>query len=301
MIDRIVVPLDGSGTAEAILPQVRRILHRTDSEIILVRAVVPPPAEDAMTLTEAEALLDGARNYVAGVEQRFREGGVRVKSITRVGTAAGVILDVAEEERASLIAMATHGETGLKRLLLGSVTEQVLHKSPAPVLVVRPFHSYSIVPPESPEQQPIRTLLLPLDESETGQAALAPVSELAALFDVRVLLLRILETDKKGSDLAQARAEAEHHLKELARPLEARGIETVFLVEQGDPAKAILDVCRAVDVDLVAMATHGRSGLSRMVLGSVTESVLRESTFPMLVVRAAKRSRRKPVSASRKR
>src|SRR6516162_5445884 len=115
MIERIVVPLDGSATAETILPQVRRILRRAGSEITLVRAIVPPLAEDAMTMTAAEARLDQARNYVSGVERRLKETGVRVKSVTRVGAAAGVILDVAREERASLIAMATHGETGLKR------------------------------------------------------------------------------------------------------------------------------------------------------------------------------------------
>jgi nucleotide-binding universal stress UspA family protein len=301
MIERIVVPLDGSATAETILPQVRRILRRAGSEITLVRAIVPPLAEDAMTMTAAEARLDQARNYVSGVERRLKETGVRVKSVTRVGAAAGVILDVAREERASLIAMATHGETGLKRLLLGSVTENVLRKSPVPVLVVRPFHSYTIVPPGSPEQRPIRNLLLPMDETDGSLSALGPAGELAALFDSRVLLLRVLEMDKKGTDLAQARAGAEHHLREIARPLEGQGIETVFRVEQGDPAKVILEVCRATEVDLVAMATHGRSRISRVVSGSVTEHVLRESTVPLLVVKAAKRARQRSVSASGKR
>jgi len=151
MIERIVVPLDGSPTAEAILAQVRRILHRTDSEVILVRAVVPPPAEDSIGLAGAEAMIDAARNYTQGLEARLKDEGVRVKSITRVGTAAGVILDAARDEQASLIAMATHGETGLKRILLGSVTERVLRKSTVPVLVVQPFHSYDNAAPQRPD------------------------------------------------------------------------------------------------------------------------------------------------------
>jgi nucleotide-binding universal stress UspA family protein len=301
MIERIVVPLDGSPTAEAVLPQVRRILHRTDSEIVLVRAIVPPPAEDSIGVAAAEALIDVARTYAQGLEARLKDAGIRVKSITRVGTAAGVILDAAREEEASLIAMATHGETGLKRLLLGSVTEQVLRKSPVPVLVVRPFHSYTIVPPESPEHRPIRTLLLPFGESEAGRAVLAPVAELARLFETRILFLRVLETNRKGAELARERAAAEHHLKEVARPLEQQGIDTVFLVEAGDPAKVIQEICRAVPIDLVAMATHGRSGISRLVLGSVTERVLRESTVPLLIVKAAKAARKRSVSAGGKR
>src|SRR6185436_10431509 len=109
-----------------------------------------------------------------------------------------------------LIAMATHGETGLKRMILGSVTEQVLRKSSVPVLALRPFQSESIVPPESPEYRPIRHLLLPFDESEVSQAALAPVAEFAGLFGARVLLMRVLETEKKGAELAQERAAVEH-------------------------------------------------------------------------------------------
>src|SRR6185503_10411644 len=141
MIERIVVPLDGSSTAEAILTEVRRILHRTNSELILVRAIVPPPAEDSMSMVGAEVLIDAAREYTLGVEARLKEAGFRVKSVTRVGTAAGVILDAARKGKADLIAMATHGETGLKRMILGSVTEQVLRKSSVPVLALRPFQS----------------------------------------------------------------------------------------------------------------------------------------------------------------
>ena len=300
MIERIVVPLDGSPTAEAVLPQVRRILHRTDSELILVRAIIPPPAEDSMSMVGAEALIDASREYTRGMEARLKEAGVRVKSITRVGTAAGVILDVAQEEEAHLIAMATHGETGLKRILLGSVTEKVLRKSPVPVLVVRPFDSYTIAP-ESPEHRPIRHLLLPIDESELGLAAFAPAAKLAELFDARVLLLRVLETDKKGAELARERAAAERHLKEIARPLDLQGIETIVLVEVGDPATVILETCGAVPIDLMAMATHGRSGLSRLLHGSVTERVLRESTVPLLVVKAPKTARKKSASAGGKR
>jgi nucleotide-binding universal stress UspA family protein len=144
MIERIVVPLDGSALAEEILPQLKKVLYRADAEVVLVRAVIPPPVEDGVVI--AEAPLGVAREYLRGVQDRLTQQGARVTTRTLLGSAAGVILDVAEEDEATMIAMATHGETGLKRLLLGSVAEQVLRNSPVPVLVTRPFWSYELLP-----------------------------------------------------------------------------------------------------------------------------------------------------------
>src|SRR3954471_5053925 len=105
MIERIVVPLDGSLTAEAILPQVRRVLHRSDSEIILVQAVPVPMVEDAIVLAEAQ--IGAAREYLLGQVERLGKQGVRVKHVLRVGAPVGVILEVVESEKATMIALAT--------------------------------------------------------------------------------------------------------------------------------------------------------------------------------------------------
>src|SRR6185295_17616716 len=111
MLERIIVALDGSLTAEAVLPHVRRILHRQDAEIILVRAVVPAPVEN--TILIADAAMGAARSYLTGVQERLEREGVRVSSEVRTGSAVGVILDVVEDRKATMIAMATHGATGL--------------------------------------------------------------------------------------------------------------------------------------------------------------------------------------------
>ena len=163
MIERIVVPLDGSLTAEAILPQVRRLLYRKDSEVILVQAVIPPPVENSLAIAEAQ--LEAARQYMFGQKERFEKSGVRVTFEVRIGAAVGVILDVVQEQKATMIALATHGGTGISRLLFGSVAEGILRKSPVPVLLVRPFWSYDLVPPGAPEHRPLRNLLLPVDEA----------------------------------------------------------------------------------------------------------------------------------------
>lgn len=278
MIERIVVPLDGSLTAEAILPQVRRLLYRNDSEVILVRAVDPPMAENAITVAEVE--LSAARDYILGQVERLEKAGVRAKYVVRIGNPVGVILDVAEEHRATMVAMATHGATGLKRVLFGSVAENLMRKSPIPVFLVRPFWSYEIVSRTRTEQAPVRNVLLPVDGSDLSLKALPGVIELSDLFEARIVLLRVLE-EKHGS--AESVAEAEKQMAAIARTIEKKGVETLTLIERGEPVEQILKVISFHEIDLVAMTTHGRSGLSRALMGSVTEDVLRRATVPILI------------------
>jgi nucleotide-binding universal stress UspA family protein len=296
MLERIIIPLDGSLTAEAVLPHVRRILRRQDAEIILVRAVVPAPVENTMLI--ADAAMGAAKSYVSGVQERLEREGVRVSSEVRAGTAVGVILDVAEERKATMIAMATHGATGLKRILLGSVAEVVLRKSPVPVLVLRPFWTSEEAPHEEMENVPIRNLLVPVDGSDLAELAVPAALELARLFEARAILLRVLEEHREDS-AAEVR-EAEEHLDAIARTFERRGIDTFLLVEKGDAVEQILDAARFHQADLIVMTTHGRSGLSRLVTGSVTEHVLRRAMVPLLVVRAEKTRRRRASVAKRK-
>lgn len=272
-------------TAEAILPHVRRVLYRNDSEVILVRAVVPPPVENSMMV--AEAGLGAAHEYLLAKKEALDQAGARVKAVVRIGSPLGVILDVAEEEKATLIAIATHGATGLARLLMGSVAEALLRKTPIPVLVVRPFYSYELVPAGGPEFRPIRNILYPVDGSERSTDALPGVLQLADLFESRIVLLRVLEP-KKGKPAPRAeREEAEAQLKSLSSMIEKQGVETSCMLETGEAVEQILKAAKAKEIDLLAMTTHGRGGLSRAILGSVTEEVLRQAPVPLLVTRNA--------------
>lgn len=276
MIEKIVVPLDGSMTAEAILPQVRRLLYRKDSEVILVSAVEPPPVEGAMLLTDA--MLAAAREYLLGKVESLQRQGVRVRHIERFGSPAGVILDVVEETKATMIALATHGASGLKRLLFGSVAETVLRKSPVPVLLVRPFWSYEVVPPGRLDQKPIRNILLPVDGTGRARAALPGILEFAELFEARIVLLQVWE---------KTEAAAIGEMKELAERIGHAGIEAVPRVSTGDPVERILRAVGEQEIDLIAMVPHGRSGLARIRKGSVTEEVLRKAEVPILVTTVA--------------
>lgn len=276
MIEKMVVPLDGSMTAEAILPQVRRLLYRKDAEIILVQAVLLPVTDNALLL--ADQILASAQEYMLGKAESLQRQGVRVRHVVRFGSPAGVILDVVEEEKATMIALATHGATGMKRMLFGSVAETVIRKSPVPVLLVRPFWSYDVSPPQRAEFQPVRNVLLPVDGTGRARAALPGILEFADLFDARIVLLRVGE---------KAGVAAEAEMKSLMKRIGKAGIESIGLVGTGKPVDRILRTVREEEIDLIAMATHGRGGLDRFRKGSVTEDVLRKAEVPVLVTKVA--------------
>lgn len=284
MIERVLVPLDGSPLGERILPYVRGMLCRDDSDIILVHAAVPPSIENAVSI--ADALLASGQGYLEGVQERLAKDGVRVKTVCRVGSAAAVILKVAGEEKATMLALATHGHSGLKRRLLGSVAETLMRRSSVPVFVVRPFWSYEVLPGSLAKQDlpPIRHILLPVAGDDLALALLPSLIACARLFESRVLLLHVRATAKKETGDSQEDQRGLETIVECTRRLEEQGVATLSLMEMGDPAHVILKVARSQHIDLIAMATHGRAGIDRLFKGSVTEKVLHESPCPMLVV-----------------
>jgi nucleotide-binding universal stress UspA family protein len=277
LLDRIIVPLDGSAVAEMILPDVRRILRLAGSEIILIRSEFPVLADVYPSVVHDTALED-AKTYLQNVADRLSEEGVRTRTIVDFGPAAEFVLRIARQERATLIALATHGRTGATRALMGSVAEQIIRKSAVPVVA---FRSLPAGPAESfptGERRQVRNILLPLDRSERAIRALDPAADLCRLFGARLILLHILESDEDSTS-------AQAFLQAVEARADSQGIVVTSLVERGNVVDEILDVARFHDADLIAMATHGRRGLSRLVTGSVTEGVLRKAFIPVLVLR----------------
>jgi nucleotide-binding universal stress UspA family protein len=216
-----------------------------------------------------------ASQYLLGLERLLGEQGVRARGLVRVGRAADSILEIAHEEKTSLIALSTHGRTGLSRWVFGSVTEKVIRSSPAPVLVVRSY------PERSSEEQTIRKILLPLDGSDLSLRAAFQAQHLAHLYGAQIVLLHVLN-DPHQYYMSDPVSHQMHH---LAKKIEASGISVTILSREGDPAAEILDACPSLGIDLIAMSTHGRSGVSRWVMGSVTEKVIRSATTALCIVR----------------
>lgn len=263
-LERVLVPLDGSATAEAALPEIRRLLRgRGETELLLFQAVASPDGAGA------------ARDYLRRIEDGLAADGLRARPIVYDGPAADAIVLAAEREGADLIALATHGRGGLARAVLGSVTERVLRKAGVPVFAVR-------TAPGAPARRGgagMRDILLPLDGSEHALRAFPAAVDMARLFRARLLVLWVL-------DAARDRARAEAHLARVETLAREEGVPLLSLVEEGDPVDEILDVARFHEVDLIVMSTHGRRGLERLVTGSVTEGVLRKSPVPLVVVRS---------------
>lgn len=282
MLERILVPLDGSEVAEAILGQVCRLLRVKDASVILFEAVpvpVQPGVEYAPLLSDLKA---EAERYIVALERQLQKEGVHARGLVRVGGEATSVLDVARDEKATLIAMATHGRTGLSRFVFGSVAEKVLRASEVPVLLVRSYREAEVGADRTPVQEiPFKRILVPIDGSEKSLAVLPHVKTFAKAVGASVLVLGVVEPTAEGKA-----GEGEPLVRIAVKDLAAEGIPVDPVVRLGDPASEILDATKRHGVDLLAMSTHGRSGPSRWVMGSVTEKVLRAAAVPMLVVRA---------------
>lgn len=295
MFTKILVPLDGSELAERALAPATTLATPHSGKVILLSVTylqhmfVEEPGgygfllpEDSLAKTRREltAYLENLRRTRARPELNF---------LPRVldGDVASCIVDTAASEDVDLIVMSTHGRSGFSRWILGSVTERVLRQAPCPVLVIR-------------ETKPFQHVLITLDGSELSEQALEPGLEVARRFGSRVTLFQVetserrapqfvaeLESVKGGSsDKARDDSYLETYLQHLSRQFQpTMDQEIEFAYATGPVAPAILDFIESHDIDLVAMTTHGRSGLKRWVYGSVTEKVLRVADCGLLIIR----------------
>lgn len=285
MFDRVLIPLDGSPTAESILPRVRKLLQREGTEALLVRAVPVPVVPEGDPSGLLSELQKDADEQLARVRADLAKDGIRVRSLSRVGSPGVVIADSARQEKATLVAMTTHGRTGFARFILGSVAEKVLRSGlEMPILLVRSFRPGPDGRPVPTSIEPLEPskILLPFDGSPESLSVIPAVIEMAVRFGAGVRLLHVLEQPGPYAKTEDAMA----MLQRAAKEFEAAGVRAVFLVRVGEAAQGIVEAADEGDADLVAMSTHGRSGIGRWVLGSVAEKVLRATHKPLLLVRA---------------
>ena len=278
---RVLVPLDGSELAEAILPLLGAGEHPWGSEVLLVRSLTPESPAGSSAEREAG-------EYLAAQAHMLERSGLRVRSEVWHGDPSQMIVNAADLGRVGLIAMTTHGWRGLDRLRFGSVAESVVRKVRVPVLLVRGQLRW-------PADRPPR-ILVPLDGSEQSAAILALVTRLRQRLHPGVELLHVLEALPPAAypglpvsppDAGPGRAAARAYLERVAARFAGEGPEVECVVLEGPPATMIAR--RTVDsgADLVAMTTHGRSGVARLLMGSVAEQVLRTADVPVLLWKAA--------------
>lgn len=287
---RLLVPLDGSPLAESILPVAGEWAKEDKAEVFLLRAVLVrhlPGCDDPEA--QARAVGEG-ETYLKGIADRLERRGVkRVRWAVWYEEAAAAISGAAARDRVEMIAMASHGRSGFSRLLLGSVAEVVVRSARVPVLLIR---SQSAWKPWG-----TRKIVVPLDGSEAAERVLPVVERLVRPRGLLVVLMKVIdplsptalsETSIRADELmALRREDAERYLAKVAESLRARGLRVERAVAVGRAAETIAAVAGRERADLIAMATHSRSGLSRLLLGSVAAKVLQRSPVPVLLFKAA--------------
>jgi len=287
MFRTILVPLDGSAFAEQALPWALSIARRAGATLDLVRGHVLyalncpasawgpyDPEMESECKQEEQLYLDSTARWLAAGSP------VPMRTAVVPGLEAGGILERAQDVKADLVVMTTHARGPLGRLFLGSMANEIVRHSAIPVLLI---HSREPAPGLIPEPVPQR-LLIPLDGSALAEQALDPATDLARLLEVPCCLLRAV--GPLDGSLPQANATA--YLGAIADRLREQDLAVEKHVIAGtNAAEAILE--QASSQDVIALATHGRGGLGRVLLGSVADQVIRSAPCPVLVYRPSER------------
>lgn len=294
MYDRILVPVDGSTSAEQALPWAVMIARESGATLKLV-TVIEPISTYVYDGWE-DAALEWSASYLSELSGRWgRRLNVPVETEVRHGHAVEELQAVATEWNADLTVLASHGRGPLSRLWLGSVADGFVRTTDRPALVV------PVVDGEVSSAEPPQDIAVPLDGSELSESALQHAVELGALFDAGFHLTRVVAlptelaspylphtTAANQEVLDNARDQAADYLERHADRLRDHGYRvTTAVVVDGQPGPGIVREAEAVDADLIAMATHGHRGLKRALLGSCADKVLRAATVPVILYRPA--------------
>lgn len=310
MYKRIVVPLDGSELAEQILPYVRVLATALQAKIQLVRVYenmpdeLADPAHGLDVDQLATSFREREQGAMGGVVAALSDLGVEVVSSAHEGDPAHNIVVEAEAQPDTLIAMSTHGRTGLGRWFLGSVTDKVLHATNEPLLIVRSDENGA-----AGAVGKLETVIVPLDGSPLAEQTLTHVVPLARSLSLKVLLVRANPSAEEvhrymePHPIGGGATVYSGPFEEFSREADARAMgylhdvrqkivrQRVFSTEErllrGHAASVIIDLAHQTPNCLIAMSTHGRSGVGRWVLGSVADRVIRHCGRPVLVTRSA--------------
>jgi len=246
---RILVPLDGSHRSASILPYLETLLASQDANVTLVRVAPNGPMGRAHE----------AYSYLNRVAEGLRAKGAVVDIHVLTGKPGPALVEMASRGGFSLVVMCSRGKAGLKRLLLGSVAEEVLRRSPVPVLIVHPRS-------DAAEKPKMKRILVPLDGSHRSAAILPPAAALAKATGARLIFTTVVEPNAREEIPVEVLAKnLFREQKELLR----QGIPTELIIRYGNPANEILSLGEVQGADLVALSTHGRTGLERARFGSV--------------------------------
>jgi nucleotide-binding universal stress UspA family protein len=236
-----------------------------------------------------------AQDYLQEVANELQRMGLKVQRVVRHGPAAEAIVDYADHAGIRQIVMATHGYSGVGRWVHGNVAERVLQSAGVPVLLVR---ARTKTQAGSDQTMACQRILVPLDGSPTAEQVLPPVTAIAQALGAHIVLFRVPIVFASGALIGEwamalegafgtAEQIAAAYLERVAKGLQSQGVQVSVSTRTGAVAEAILEYAEGNRIDLIAMCTHGRTGVARWALGSVADRVLRAGHIPALLVRSA--------------
>ena len=291
MFKRILVPLDGSELGELALPYAGELAGALSSEVALIFVC---DTARCQYRHEHQVYVEKIAQQVEGhIEERGPK--TTVTPVVLDGHPAAAIIDYAEKNDISLIVMATHGRSGIMSWAMGSVADKILYAVNMPVLLVR---ASVPTPSGDKEGQILSRILVPLDGSEAGEAALPYVRELTEKLKLEVILFQVIAPGQHvhsvgglsyflfpEQQVESMKASAEQYLGGVSGRFAGTKAAVRSEMRLGDPAAEIIKFAGETDACLVAMATHGHSGVKRWTFGSVTHKVLHNGNTPLLLVR----------------
>jgi nucleotide-binding universal stress UspA family protein len=297
MYSRILIPLDGSKVAEQVLPYARFLVRTLGISVDFLGVVNPEPLE-AFTNRDKNLHIDAllterverSKSYLETIARSFQ--GASIRCLVEKGKPEEVIIERAAADSGTMIAMATHGRSGIQRWLLGSVAEKVLRGASNHLLLIRASEGG-----KTDGDAALKTVIVPLDGSPLAEKVLPLVADLVAKMGIEVVLMRAyalppsVTAEDYGANLSdlldEVEAEARDYIADKVKELKEKGLKNVSsALYLGYGAEEIITLGRKTPDNFIAMCTHGRSGVKRWVLGSVTERVVRHSGDPVLIVRA---------------
>jgi nucleotide-binding universal stress UspA family protein len=289
-----LIPLDGSPLAETILPFVESLTRRCRGRVTLLYVAPEAPPSDtgdsaAARMTRRDRQL--AESYLHGQRRRLTADGIDADVAIATGRPAAGVVSQAERLGVDLIALSTHGRSGIQALAHGSVADEVLHTSRTPVMLMRPADRWAAAPHD------VERVIVPLDGSDEAEAALRVAEPLAAAGGLPVALVRCVEppslafiADPIGvphvgmeAMLAVLVQEARDYLDAVAARLRRRGLAVTTQVSVGAAAPSIAAYARASAANLVVLASQARAGWRRVLVGSVARRIAQTVPTPVIV------------------
>ena len=294
MYRSILVPLDGSPFAEHALPIAASIARRAPAMLHLVHVHVAAGALGVDVIPHPDDAEQHARElaYLDQMAQQISDSGTIAITTALLDAPVGHALhSYAAAHHVDLMVITTHGRGTLSRLWMGSVADRLMRQSPAPVLLVRPHDT----PPAANVDPTFKHLLIPLDGSTLAEQILPYALSLGRLMQAEYTLLQVAElalanTELYGSEFdssvqERVQAQAQRYLDGVAAGMRSEGLNVQTKVVLGWPAQHILEYAHGHQIAAIALATHGRGGVARLLLGSVSDKVVRGATAPVLLCR----------------